>query len=237
MPSSAPLSHSRPQTVEERTLYSAGLFVLPPGSCRLRSCTHQATANPRTTTRRIPNAIQPDCALLGCSVTTIPRFAAIPTTTRRLVVEVVEAVVVVVVDGSVVVVTEVVAVVGSVVGAVVGTVVAGALVAGALVAGALVVGVAVAGAEVAEAPAAAATRPTGVLPNAAADPKSPTRRTAAIAVPKTAARARLFARRPVVGSTPNGVQSFALIGSPTRSMNSGGRLARSPPQWPAKHIS
>ena len=192
-------------------------------------------ANPRTTTRRIPNAIQPDCALLGCSVTTIPRVAAIPTTTRRLVVEVVEAVVVVVVDGSVVVVIEVVAVVGSVVGAVVGTVVAGALVAGALVVG--VAGAVVAGAEVAEAPAAAASRPTGVLPNAAADPKSPTRRTAPIAVPKTAASARLFVRRPVVGSTPNGVQSFALIGSPTRSMSSGGRLARSPPQWPAKHIS
>ncbi len=71
----------------------------------------------------IPNAIQPDCALLGCSVTTKPLVAAIPMTIRRLVVEVVEAVVVVVVDGSVVVVTEVVAVDGSVVGAVVGTVV------------------------------------------------------------------------------------------------------------------
>ena len=68
---------------------------LPP-----RSCTHQATANPRMTTRRIPNAIQPDCALLGCSVTTIPLVAAMPTTIRRLVVEVVEAVVLVVVAGS-----------------------------------------------------------------------------------------------------------------------------------------
>jgi hypothetical protein len=134
--------------------------------------------------------------LLGGSVTTIPRVAAIPTTTRRLVVEVVEAVVVLVVDGSVVVVTEVAAVVGSVVGAVVGTVVAGALVAGALVAGALVAGV-----EVVEAAPTAATSPTGGLPYAAADPKPATRGAAPIAAQKTAARARLFAHRPAVGPT------------------------------------
>ena len=146
---------------------------------------------------------------------------------RRFVVEVVEAVVVVVVDGSVVVVAVVVAVVGSVVGAVVGTVVAGAVV---VVAGALVVG-----AEVAEVTLAEATCPTEALPYAAADPKSPTMRTTPIAVQKTAARVRL-ARRPAVGSTPEKVRSFALMESPTWSMIRGGRTARSPPRWPAKHV-
>jgi hypothetical protein len=195
-------------------------------------------ANPTTTTRRIPNAIQPDCALPGCSVTTIPRVAAIPTTTRRLVVEVVEAVVVVVVvDGSVVVVTEVVAVLGSVVGAVAGTVVAGALVTGALVTGALVTGALVAGVEVAAAAPTAATSPIGGFPYAAADPKPATRSAAPIAAQKTTAGARLFAHRPAVGPTLDKVQGFALMKSPTWSMNCGGRLGRSPPQWPAKHIS
>ncbi len=171
-------------------------------------------SQPQDDTSRIPNAIQPDCALLGCSVATIPLVAAMPTTIRRLVVEVVEAVVLVVVDGSVVVVTEVVAVVGSVVAAVVGTVVAGGLVVGTVVAGAAWFACAGGGRGCCRSggsDARCGDEPHRRAAYAAADPRSPTRSTAPIAVQKAAGRVRLLVRRPVVGPTPNKVYSFALM--------------------------